>query len=103
MAENSKNQSTNMQKTLRPGDDAQEDRLEESLEQLDNLLNGLKQGDAKSKEQEIAKLEKKYGIGNLGKDEESKQEGYGKKNQQLTLANKKAFDYEQPFNVKKQG
>lgn len=45
--------------TLRPGNEEPEDRIEESLEQLDILLNGIKQGD---KEKEIAKLGEKYGV-----------------------------------------
>lgn len=67
--------------------------MEESLEQLDLLLNGMKKGDVKAKEQEIAKLGKKYGIG----EEPAKSTeagGYGKKAQSLTTANMKAFDYQ---------
>ena len=46
---------TKKQTLSQPGkeDDPLEERLEESLENLDNLLEGLKKG---SKEQEIAKL-----------------------------------------------
>ena len=57
-----------------------EEQIEESLENLDNLLEGLKKGNSKAKEQEIAKLGKKYNLipyneGGLQNDEG----GYGKK------------------------
>ena len=39
-----------------------EEQIEESLENLDNLLEGLKKGNSKAKEQEIAKLGKLYNL-----------------------------------------
>jgi len=67
-----------------------EEQLEESLENLDHLLEGLKKG---AKEQEIAKIGQKYRIPGLTTSEQesggggARPEGYGKKSQ-------KAFEYE---------
>lgn len=49
---------------MKPGfeDAPMEEQIEESLENLDNLLEGLKKGNSKAKEQEIAKLGKKYNL-----------------------------------------
>ena len=49
---------------MKPGfeDAPMEEQIEESLENLDNLLEGLKKGNSKVKEQEIAKLGKKYNL-----------------------------------------
>jgi hypothetical protein len=48
---------------MRPGVNEQlEDQIEESLENLDNLLNNIKSGDHAKKEQEILKIGKKYNI-----------------------------------------
>lgn len=83
------------QTLTRPGMEEVEDRLEESLEQLDCLLNGIKAG---AKEQQIAKLGSKY---NLVGDSTSGDGGgaYGKKKQ---LEQKQAFEYQQPFNLRQQ-
>jgi hypothetical protein len=73
-------------------DDPLEEQLEESIENLDNLLEGLKKG---SKEQEIAKLGQKFNIPGMdgGVPNKGNHDGYGKKSKQ-------AFEYEQPFEVK---
>ena len=42
---------------MRPGvEDGQEDKIEESLENLDHLLNNIKSKDPKKREQEILRL-----------------------------------------------
>lgn len=58
-----------------------EEQIEESLENLDNLLEGLKKGNSKAKEQEIAKLGKKYNLipQNEGAFKTEEAGGYGKK------------------------
>lgn len=65
-----------------------EEQIEESLENLDNLLEGIKKGNPKAKEQEIAKLGKKYNL--IPQNEgiqKSDEGGYGKK------AKQSAFEY----------
>jgi hypothetical protein len=66
-------------KPQRPGfeDAPMEEQIEESLENLDNLLEGMKKGNSKAKEQEIAKLGKKFNI--LPQNETTSEVGYGKK------------------------
>ena len=62
-----------------------EEQIEESLENLDNLLEGLKKG---TKEQEIAKLGQKFNIPGMESGVTAKErEGYG-------LKSKKAFEYD---------
>lgn len=58
-----------------------EDRLEESLEQLDCLLNGIKAGDAKAKEQQIAKIGSKYNLVGVAESSGDAGGAYGKKKQ----------------------
>ncbi len=64
------------------------------MEQLDCLLNGIKKGDIKAKEQKIAQIGQKYNLNLVeGGDSDG---GYGKKKQ----LEQKPFEYQQPFNMK---
>lgn len=56
---------------MRPGvEDAMAEQIEESLENLDNLLTNIKSGNMGQKEEEIMKIGKKYNIDfDLNQDE----------------------------------
>ena len=89
-------QSSNLPPKSRPSqpgkeDDPLEEQIEESLENLDHLLEGLKKG---TKEQEIAKLGQKFNIPGMEGQAIKGKDGYGKKSQN-------AFEYEQPGDSKK--
>lgn len=72
---------------MRPGvNDALEEQIEESLENLDNLLTNIKSNDAKKRENEILKLGQKFNI-DLNSNENDERQGYGK-------AGVKVFEYQ---------
>lgn len=80
---------------MRPGvNDELEDQIEESLENLDNLLTNIKSNDPKRRENEIMKLGQKFNIdlNNIDNDEKF---NYGKANN----PSGKVFEYQQPFQV----
>ena len=86
---------------MRPGVEGQlEEQIEESLENLDNLLNNIKSKDPTKREQEILKLGHKLNIidFNLNQDQTDVVSHYGNKGaSQGQTQQPKVFAYKQPF------